>query len=110
MLRKLLLSVLLTIPVIGLASPHQEERRQFCELAAKNANAAAQARQVLKMPVEDFEQRALMYFASLIQSGEFTDDQINVLMEAILDGWNSGKSPEEAAQQAFQSCLARESI
>ena len=100
-----------TFLFLGLAqaSPALEEKREFCQLVGGNAAAAAEARQKLNMPVDEFQARALQYYMNLLSNG-VPEDQAEALMEGVLNGWNSPVSPELAGLKEFEKCMTKENI
>ena len=106
---KLLLSFLFMLPVATWASPELAERREFCQFAAGNTLAAAEARQKLNMPPAEFQERAMVYFMGLIENG-VPEMLVMEIMDMLLEGWNSPFDPETAAAKAFEGCMQRKNI
>lgn len=95
------------------ASPALQEKREFCQVVGGNAVAGAQARQQLNMPADEFQARALEYYMNLLmqqEMGVFTEKQVEMLIEAVLNGWNSPVGPEAIGQKEFESCMNKDEI
>ena len=94
---------------IAIASPETEEKRAFCAWSATNAEAAAEARQVLQMTDEEFTTRVLIFYNQLLMSG-MPEMMVMQTMSDIVDGWNSPWGPEITKQKVYETCMGRSSV
>lgn len=105
-MKKFLLALALAIaPVFAMSAP-DAARKDFCEFAALNAEAAAQAKQKLGMTQEEFETRVVNYAMNLLMQGT-PQEAVGEIVEFILQGWDSQLSPEKVKAVVFAKCLKR---
>jgi hypothetical protein len=99
-----LISLMLFFAASVSASPHQQEKLEFCKSVAGNYKAGQDAKK-LKMPQDELESRLVMFVMGLIQAG-MPEPLIKMHVQAIVDGY-VGKA---SAEQHFEGCMTSELI
>lgn len=109
MLKFLLAALMAVSPVLGQTSPARQEQAEYCSRIAADGHAAAQARQELKMPAQEFQERVMIYIMNLIVAGA-PDAFVADVAEALEFGWNTKASPEMAGKVIMDRCMSKWSV
>lgn len=104
-----LLAFGLNMPVFS--SPALQEQQVGCKMVAENAHSGAMQRE--KLTKDQLMATLMSYFERLainVYSGLMTEQQVVELVEAVLEGYESKKSPDAIAGKVFEGCMNRKNI
>jgi hypothetical protein len=102
--KSLVLSLMLFFAASVSASPHQQEKLEFCKTVAGNYKAGQDAK-ALKMPQDELEARLLAFMMGLMQNG-MPEPLIKLLVMPIIDGYTG----QSSAEVHFNRCMTSELI